>query len=82
MKLLGGVVVIKVGAVIEIELKEMKFCIEDVFNVICAVVEEGIVVGGGIVFVNVIFVVVDLELIGDEVMGCNIVFCVLEEFVC
>lgn len=67
---------------IEIELKEMKFCIEDVLNVMCVVVEEGIVLGGGMVFVNVIEKVVVLKFNGDEEIGCNIVFCVFEEFVC
>lgn len=65
MKFVGGVVVIKVGVVIEIELKECKFCIEDVLNLICVVVEEGIVFGGGIVFVNVYNKVVVVEVEGD-----------------
>lgn len=53
VKLVGGVVVIKVGVVSEIEFKECKLRIEDVLNLICVVVEEGIVVGGGIVLVNI-----------------------------
>lgn len=57
VKFVGGVVVVKVGVVIEVELKERKLRIEDVFNVIRVVVEEGIVVGGGIVFVSVILVI-------------------------
>lgn len=82
VKFVGGVVVVKVGVVIEIELKECKLCIEDVFNFICVVVEEGIVVGGGIVFVSIYNKVVVLEVEGDVEIGINIVFCFLEELVC
>lgn len=45
--MVGGVVVIKVGVLMEMELKNCKLWIEDVLNVICVVIEEGIVVGGG-----------------------------------
>lgn len=40
--------VIKVGVVIEVEFKECKYCIEDVVCNVKVVVEEGIVVGGGV----------------------------------
>lgn len=38
MKLVGGVVVICVGGMIEVEVKECKDCVDDVLNVICVVV--------------------------------------------
>lgn len=60
VKLVGGVVVIKVGVVIEVEMKEKKVCVEDVLYVICVVVEEGIVVGGGVVLICVCIVIVGL----------------------
>ena len=53
-KLAGGVAVIKVGAATETEMKEKKLRIEDALNATRAAVEEGIVAGGGTVYVNVI----------------------------
>ncbi len=46
-KLSGGVVVIKVGAATEVELKEKKLRIEDAVSATRASIEEGIVPGGG-----------------------------------
>lgn len=80
--MVGGVVVIKVGVVIEIEFKDWKLCIEDVLNVIKVVVEEGIVFGGGIILIY-LFNKVDeskVDLNEEEKIGVNIVKCVLEEF--
>lgn len=51
VKLVGGVVVIKVGVVIEIVFKECKESVEDVVVVVKVVVEEGIVFGGGVLFI-------------------------------
>ncbi|MBM3460858.1 MAG: chaperonin GroEL [Armatimonadetes bacterium] len=53
-KLAGGVAVIKVGAATETELKEKKHRIEDALSATRAAVEEGIVPGGGVAFVNAI----------------------------
>ena len=78
-KLSGGVVVIKVGAATETELREMKLRIEDALNATRAAVEEGIVAGGGTALVNVIAQVADIELTGDELTGRNIVLRALEE---
>jgi chaperonin GroEL len=47
-KLSGGVVVIKVGAATEVELKEKKHRIEDAVQAARAAVEEGVVAGGGV----------------------------------
>jgi chaperonin GroEL len=47
-KLSGGVVVIKVGAATEVELKEKKHRIEDAVSAARAAVEEGVVPGGGV----------------------------------
>ncbi len=47
-KLAGGVAVIKVGGVTEIEVKERKDRVEDALNSTRAAVEEGIVPGGGV----------------------------------
>ncbi|WEV45481.1 chaperonin GroEL [Streptococcaceae bacterium ESL0687] len=78
-KLSGGVAVIKVGAATETELKEMKLRIEDALNATRAAVEEGIVSGGGTALVSVIPAVAELELVGDEATGRNIVLRALEE---
>ena len=51
-KMAGGVAVIKVGAATETEMKEKKLRIEDALNASKAAVEEGIVAGGGTVYVN------------------------------
>lgn len=50
-RLLGGVAVIRVGASTEVEMQEKKLRIEDAINATRAAVEEGIVPGGGTVYV-------------------------------
>ena len=50
-KLSGGVAVIKVGAATEVEMKEKKLRMEDSLNATRAAVEEGIVAGGGTIYV-------------------------------
>lgn len=45
-KLAGGVGVIKVGAATEVEMKELKFVVEDALNATKAAVSEGVVAGG------------------------------------
>ena len=51
-KLAGGVAVIKVGAATETELKEIKHRVEDALQATRAAVEEGIVAGGGVAFMD------------------------------
>ncbi len=79
-KLAGGVAVIKVGAATETEMKEKKLRIEDALNSTRAAVEEGIVAGGGTIFVNVIPAVEALidGVEGDEKTGVRIVAKALE----
>ena len=74
-KLAGGVAVIKVGAATETEMKEQKLRIEDALNATRAAVEEGIVAGGGVAYVNAIAAVEALaaEAVGDEKTGMQIV---------
>ena len=80
-KMAGGVAVIKVGAATETEMKEKKLRIEDALNATKATVEEGIVAGGGTIFVNVIPAVTALlaDAEGDEKTGVQIVAKALEE---
>ncbi len=79
-KLAGGVAVIKVGAATETEMKEKKLRIEDALNATRAAVEEGVVAGGGTIFVNVIPAVEALVdgVEGDEKTGVRIVAKALE----
>ncbi len=80
-KLAGGVAVIEVGAATETEMKEKKLRIEDALSATRAAVEEGIVPGGGIAYLNVIAAIEKLEneLSGDEGTGLGIVKSSLED---
>ncbi|MGE0009892.1 MAG: chaperonin GroEL [Candidatus Babeliales bacterium] len=78
-KLSGGVAVIKVGAATETELKEKKDRIEDALNATRAAVEEGVVAGGGTIFVRAQKVVNLDAFSGDEKLGAQIVVRALEE---
>ena len=78
-KLVGGVAVIKVGAATETEMKEKKARVEDAMHATRAAVEEGIVAGGGVSLIRAIPSLDQLELEGDEQIGCNIVRRALEE---
>ncbi|MGB1700774.1 MAG: chaperonin GroEL, partial [Nannocystaceae bacterium] len=51
-KLVGGVAVLKVGAVSEVEMKEKKARVEDALHATKAAVEEGIVPGGGVALIR------------------------------
>ena len=79
-KLSGGVAVIKVGAATEVEMKEKKLRIEDALNATRAAVEEGIVAGGGVAYLNILPEISKLadSLEGDEKTGANIVLKALE----
>ena len=72
-KLSGGVAVIKVGAATETEMKDKKLRIEDALNATKAAVEEGIVPGGGVAFVEILKSMEDFKLQGEEGMGVEIV---------
>ena len=51
-KLTGGVAVIRVGGATEIAVKERKDLVDDAFNATKAAAQEGIVPGGGVVFLR------------------------------
>ena len=53
-KLAGGVAVLYVGAVSEIEMKEKKDRIDDALSATRAAIEEGIVPGGGVAYIRAI----------------------------
>ncbi len=72
-KLAGGVAVINVGAATETEMKEKKARVEDALNATRAAVEEGIVPGGGVVFIRSMSTLDNLKLKGEEKIGAEIV---------
>ncbi|KUK53532.1 MAG: 60 kDa chaperonin, partial [Desulfotomaculum sp. 46_296] len=79
-KLAGGVAVIQVGAATETEMKEKKLRIEDALNATRAAVEEGIVPGGGVAYIEAVKSLEDLEgETPDENTGINIIRKALEE---
>ncbi|MBL3609680.1 chaperonin GroEL [Rhodovulum sulfidophilum] len=51
-KLAGGVAVIRVGGLTEVEVKERKDRVDDALNATRAAVQEGVIVGGGVALVQ------------------------------
>jgi chaperonin GroEL len=78
-KLAGGVAVLNVGAATEVEMKEKKARVEDALHATRAAVEEGIVPGGGVVYIRAMKALESLKLSGDMAIGANIVKRALEE---
>jgi len=80
-KLAGGVAVIKVGAGTEVELKEKKHRVEDALSAARAAVEEGVVPGGEVVYLNAIKALdkVEAETDGDERTGARMLRRAMEE---
>lgn len=80
-KLVGGVAVINIGAVTEVEMKEKKHRVEDALSATRAALEEGIVPGGGTALIQAAkaFDTYEGELTADEKVGFNIVKRALEE---
>jgi len=79
-KLAGGVAVIQVGAATETEMKEKKLRIEDALNATRAAVEEGIVPGGGVAYIEAVKSLEGMEgNTPDESTGINIIRKALEE---
>ena len=80
-KLAGGVAIIKVGAATETELKEKKHRVEDALSAARAGVEEGLVPGGGVTFLNIIPALekVREKARGEEKIGVDIIRRALEE---
>ncbi|MBI2913343.1 MAG: chaperonin GroEL, partial [Chloroflexi bacterium] len=78
-KLGGSVAVVKVGAATETELKERKHRVEDAVQATRAAVEEGIVSGGGVAYLNALPVLDKVKMEADEQTGVNILRRALEE---
>jgi chaperonin GroEL len=78
-KLVGGVAIIKVGAATETEMKEKKARVEDAMHATKAAVEEGVVPGGGVALLRASKVLKNLQVVGDEQVGVNIIMRAIEE---
>jgi chaperonin GroEL len=75
-KLTGGIVVLRVGAITETELKEKKMRIEDALHATRAALDEGIVPGGGVALVRAKEIINKIDtsnLREDQKTGINIV---------
>jgi len=83
-KLTGGVAVIKAGAATETEMKERKDLLEDALHATRAATEEGVVAGGGVVFLRAIADVekARVKARGDEKLGFDIVINALKGPTC
>ncbi len=79
-KLAGGVAVVRVGAATEAEMNEKKARVEDALHATRAAVEEGIVPGGGVVFIRTIKALEEprKKAKGDEKVGVDIIARILE----
>jgi chaperonin GroEL len=73
-KLTGGVAVIKAGAATETEMKERKDLLDDALHATKAAAQEGVVIGGGVVFLRCIPEVAKgkAKVRGDEKIGFDI----------
>ena len=81
-KLAGGVAVINIGAVTEVEMKEKKHRVEDALSATRAALEEGIVAGGGLALIQAAKALEkadETSLTDDEKVGFKIVKRALEE---
>jgi chaperonin GroEL len=74
-KLTGGVAVIRVGGATEVEVKERKDLVDDAFHATKAAAEEGVVPGGGVVYLRAIEAVRKdrAKASGEEQMGYDII---------
>ncbi|NRI66852.1 chaperonin GroEL [Rhodococcus sp. MS16] len=72
-RLTGRVAVIKVGGATSVELKERMLRVEDALAATRAALEEGLVSGGGTALTQAHRALTELDLPGDEGIGCEIV---------
>jgi len=78
-KLSGGVAILYIGAVTEVEMKEKKDRVDDALHATRAAVEEGIVAGGGVAYIRAAAALEGLTGSNDdETTGINIIRVALE----
>ena len=78
-KLTGGVAVIQVGAATEVEMKERKDRLDDALQATRAAIEEGVVAGGGVAYLDARKTLDKVVVIGDEKIAIDILKRALEE---
>lgn len=80
-KLTGGVAVIQVGAASETEMKNLQERVKDAKEATRAAIEEGIITGGGVTYIQAGKVLVKLKanMKGDELVGVELVESILDQ---
>ena len=80
-RFIGGVAVVHVGGLTEVEMKEKKDRVEDALHATKAALEEGILPGGGIALLNASSMLVDDigNLQEEDQIGCDIVISAIEQ---
>ena len=78
-KLAGGVAVIRVGGMTEVEVKERKDRVDDALNATRAAVQEGVVVGGGVALMQAGKTLIGMEGANpDQTAGIKIILRAIE----
>ena len=78
-KLAGGVAVIRVGGMTEVEVKERKDRVDDALNATRAAVQEGVVVGGGVALMQAGKTLIGMEGANpDQTAGMKIILRAIE----
>lgn len=75
----GKVAVIKVGGATETEIEEKKYRVDDAVAAVKAALEEGIVPGGGVTLINLIFAIQPSTEGGSVLAGQSLLFRSLEQ---
>ncbi len=75
----GKVAVIKVGGATETEIEEKKFRVDDAVNAVKAALDEGVVAGGGVTLVNLIFAIKPSSEGGSILAGQSLLFRTFEQ---
>lgn len=72
-RLSGSVGVVKVGGATDIEITERKHRTDDAVRAVKSAYEEGVVVGGGVALIRCMKALDDIECIGDEATGVDLI---------
>ena len=80
-RFVGGVAIVYVGGLTEVEMKERKDRVDDALHATSAALEEGFLPGGGIALLNASTLLVDEigNLQEEEQIGCEIVISAIEQ---
>jgi chaperonin GroEL len=75
----GKVAVIKVGGATTTEIEEKKFRVDDAVAAVKAALEEGIVAGGGVTLINLVFAITQTKGDSSVLAGQGLLFRALEQ---